>query len=67
MRAWQLVLDDKDARTLFAKLMTLWEWHRAVKNGKNPRSVLVVLARFASADDDELWARAVRFFARSDS
>lgn len=66
LRAWQIVLDDADARKLYAKLTTLWEWHRAVEKGENPGSVLVGLARFESADDDELWARAARFFGRTD-
>lgn len=66
LRAWQLVLDDADARRLYAKLTTLWEWHRAVENGSNPGSVLVGLASFESADEDELWARATRFFGRVD-
>ena len=66
LRAWQIVLDDPDARKLYAKLTTLWEWHRATEKGENPGSVLVGLASFERADDDELWARAVRFFGRSD-
>lgn len=64
--AWQNVLDDADNRALFARLTTMWEWHKAVERGEEPGHVLVALATLDNADDDELWSRALRFFSRSD-
>ena len=66
VRVWQRVLDDADNRNLFARLATMWEWHKAVERGEEPGHVLSALAVLDSCDDDELWARATRFFSRSE-
>jgi hypothetical protein len=63
---WQRVLDDDDNRALFARLATMWEWHKATERGEDPGHVLVALAELDRADVDEVWARAARFFSRTE-
>jgi hypothetical protein len=66
VRAWQMVLDDTDNRMLFARLSTLWEWHKATERGEEPGHVLTHLLELDQAPPDELWPRAARFFSRSE-
>ena len=63
LRAWQMVLDDSDARALFARLATMSECNHAVEKREAPGSVLWALAELQRADDEHLRARATRFFA----
>ena len=53
-------------RSLFARLATMWERHKAVERGEEPGHVLGALAVLDTCDDDELWARATRFFTRTE-
>jgi hypothetical protein len=64
--AWQMVLDDVDNLELFARLCTLWEWNQACERGEDPGPVLLALSGLDQADDDERWARAARFFQRTE-
>ncbi len=63
---WQRVLDDTDNRAFFARLGTLWEWHKAAERGEEPGHVLTALAALDQAGDDDVWECAVRFFSRTD-
>jgi hypothetical protein len=64
IRAWQMVLDDPDNRMLFARLSTLWEWHKATERGEDPGHVLTHLIELDQADD--VWPRAAKFFSRTE-
>ena len=66
VQAWQRVLDDTDSRLLFCRLGALWEWNQASERGEEAGHALVALAQIRPEDDDDTWARAARFFSRTD-
>jgi len=64
--AWQRVLDDVDGRLLFCRLGALWEWHQASERGEAAGHAVQAVASIDGTDEADTWARAARFFSRTD-
>ncbi len=66
IEAWQTVLSDAESLFLFARFGLAWDWNQAVERGENPGPVLPLLAQMKVHNTADNWARAARFFVRTD-
>jgi hypothetical protein len=63
--AWQMVLEDTDARVMFARLGIMWEWGRLPDQDLHLEAMHNALVVMDEKDRDFTFALAKRFFSRS--
>jgi hypothetical protein len=65
--AWQMVLEDADARAMYARLGATWEWERLPDRDLHLQAMHNVLVTMEEKDRDFTFALAKRFFSRADA
>jgi hypothetical protein len=67
VNAWQMVLEDADARAMYARLGATWERERLPDRDLHLEAMHDVLLEMDEKDRDFTFALAKRFFSRSDA
>jgi hypothetical protein len=67
VEAWQMVLEDADARAMYARLGVMWEWGRLPDQDLHREAMRNALTAMDEKDRDFTFALATRFFTRSDA
>jgi hypothetical protein len=65
--AWKMVLEDADARAMYARLGVMWEWGRLPDQDLHREAMHNALEAMDEKNRDVTFALAKRFFSRSDA